>query len=99
MRRWRLTGWIGIGLLGAVGWLLLAGHAQATGPGAQAAQAATSDVGTLLAPLLAAATGIERIIEMGWNLFESAFQQTVAALGLGQSWAQYARDEVNSAET
>jgi len=59
---------------------------------------APTDVGTLLTPVVAAATSIERILEMIWNWFESAAQQLVATLGLGKEWANYTRQQVISAQ-
>jgi hypothetical protein len=98
MKGKRRLGLGGIVAVGALGWLLLAPHAWAAGSAAPDAQAATPDVGTLLGPLLAAATGIERVIEMFWNFVESTAQQGLAALGLGQSWARYAGAQVRAAE-
>ncbi|HMA36461.1 MAG TPA: hypothetical protein VKY74_18535 [Chloroflexia bacterium] len=100
MKRFNIgqVGWIAV--IGGLGWILLAPHAAAGGlpaPGDQAP--ATSDVGTLLAPLLAASTGIERVIEMFWSWFESGATQVVASLGLGQAWARYARNQIAAAET
>ncbi len=100
MKRAGIVQWIGIVAVGVVGWAVVAPHAQAAGVAAPPAQAGgSSDVATLLAPVLAAATGIERIIEMAWSWFESAAEQTVAALGLGSGWAGYARGQVQAAES
>lgn len=92
--------WIGIGV--ATAWLLFAPPSWASEIVAQGAttttQPATGDVGTLLAPMLAAAAGIERLLEMAWNWIENAGRQLVATLGMGQAWADYAHKQVKDAE-
>lgn len=100
MKGWRLKEITWIGFFVAVAWIVFAPHAAAAGLPAPPAQAASPppDVATLLAPMLAAATGIERIIEMLWSYFESGAQQFAAALGLGQTWATYARGQIVNAE-
>ncbi len=60
--------------------------------------AAPPDVATLLTPMLAAATGIERLLETAWNFIENAGRQVIAELGLGKAWAAYARAQVVAAE-
>src|SRR4051794_39095181 len=79
--------WLWIGIGAAVAWVVFAppGWARewlALGA-APAAQAAQGDVASLLAPMLAAATGIERVLEMAWNWIESANRQLIATMGLG----------------
>jgi hypothetical protein len=100
MKGWRLKEITWIGFFAAVAWIVFAPHASAAGLAVPPAQDAnpTPDVGTLLAPLLAAATGIERVVEMLWNYFESAAQQVAATLGLGRTWASYARGQIVNAE-
>ena len=101
MKGWRLKEITWIGFFAAVAWIVFAPHASAAGLAAPPAQGTTPppDVATLLAPLLAAATGIERIVEMVWNYFESAAQQVAATLGMGQTWAAYARGQIVTAES
>src|SRR5215213_5649642 len=98
----RGTGWLWIGIGAAMAWLVFAPPgwareivAQGTTPAAQPAQ---GDVASLLAPMLAAATGIERVLEMAWNWLESANRQLIATMGLGGAWADYAHQQVRAAE-
>ncbi len=58
-----------------------------------------ADVTGTLAPLLVAATGVERLIEMGWNFLESRFLEVVSWIGMGEEWVEYAHTEVSSART
>ncbi len=58
-----------------------------------------ADVTGTLAPLLVAATGVERLIEMGWNFLESRFLELVSWIGMGEEWVEYAHAEVSSART
>ncbi len=101
MKSWRLKEITWIGFFGAVAWIVFAPHTAAAGlavPGGQAATTTSPDVATLLAPMVAASTSIERIIEMLWNYFESAAQHVAAGLGLGQTWAAYVRGQIVNAE-
>ena len=92
--------WGAIIALGAVAWLVYAPHVSAAGGVGQATPATPSaGVNDLLGPVLAAATGVERIVEMGWGIFESLAGRFIAVLGMGRSWAGYAHDEVQSANT
>jgi hypothetical protein len=98
-----LTHWVWIGIGAGVAWLLLAPPGWASEIVAQGAtttttQPATGDIGDLLAPMLAAAAGIERVLEMAWNWIENAGRQLVATLGMGQAWAEYAHKQVKDAE-
>jgi len=88
------------GLLGFAAWSLSAAPAWADSVVTQTGgpSAAPADIATLLAPMLAAALGIERLLETAWNLFESLGAQVVAVLGLGKDWAAYARKEVQAAQ-
>jgi hypothetical protein len=103
MKGWGLKELTWIGFFGFVAWLVFAPHAGAAGlpapPAAPSGQAPPTDVGTLLTPVVAAATSIERILEMFWNWFENAAQQFVATLGLGKEWAAYTRSQIISAQT
>jgi hypothetical protein len=101
MKGWRLKEITWIGFFAAIAWIVFAPHVSAAGMALPPAQDTTTpppDVGTLLAPLLAASTGIERVVEMLWNYFESAAQQVAATLGLGRTWAMYARSQIVNAE-
>lgn len=97
-----------IGFIGFLAWIVFAPHAGATGVPAlpvgqgdtgQTTPTGPTDVNALLAPVLAAATSIERILEMVWNWFESAGQHLAATLGLGRDWANYTRQQVLNAQT
>src|SRR4051794_24242208 len=102
IRRSKWIYWAGIGLVAGIAWVALAASGWARDVvaqgAAQAAQPAQSDVATLLAPMLAASTGIERVLEMAWNWIENAGAQIVANLGLGAAWADYAHRQVRAAE-
>lgn len=64
---------------------------------AQPAEAATGgDVALLLAPLVAAATAIERMIEMGFSWFESLVISAGTFLNVGGSYVKWAREQVNA---
>lgn len=90
--------WGAIIALGAVAWLVYAPYVSAAGGVGQATPVTPSaGVNDLLGPVLAAATGVERIVEMGWGIFESVAQRFIAVLGMGQAWTSYAHDEVQSA--
>lgn len=54
-------------------------------------------VALILAPLLAAATVIERVIEMGFSWFESIVISASTFLRLGGSYIQWAREQVEAA--
>jgi len=71
-------------------------HAQEEDP----AEAATSgDVALLLAPLVAAATAIERMIEMGFSWFESLVISASNFLNVGGTYVKWARKQVNRCRT
>ena len=71
-------------------------HAQEGDP----AEAATSgDVALLLAPLVAAATAIERMIEMGFSWFESLVISASNFLNVGGTYVKWAREQVNKCRT
>lgn len=66
--------------------------------GTDTATTATSgDIATLLMPLAAAATAIERIIEMIFNWYESIVLNAGSLLGEGKGYLGWARDEMNAA--
>jgi hypothetical protein len=68
-------------------------HAQ---EGQPAETATTGGVALLLAPLVAAATAIERMIEMGFSWFESLVISASTFLNVGGSYVKWARDQVNT---
>jgi len=64
---------------------------------AQDVEAATSgEVALKLAPLVAAATVIERLIEMGFSWFESIVISASTFLNLGGSYVKWAREQVDA---
>src|SRR4051794_33011762 len=72
----RISGgqWGWIVALGAIGWMLFQPHAGAAGLPTPispqgATPATTGSVNDLLGPVVAAATGVERFIEMCWGIF------------------------------
>ncbi len=67
-------------------------HAQ----GEEPTEGATSgEVALLLAPLVAAATAIERVIEMGFSWFESLVISASNFLNVGGTYVEWARKQVN----
>jgi hypothetical protein len=58
--------------------------------------ATTGEVALLLAPLVAAATAIERMIEMGFSWFESLVMSAGTFLNVGGSYVKWAREQVNA---
>ena len=57
----------------------------------------TGDVATLLLPLVAAATAIERIIEMIFNWYESIVLNAGRLVGQSSGYLKWAQDELNEA--
>jgi hypothetical protein len=55
----------------------------------------TVSVAMALAPLVAAATAIERVVEMLFNWYESAVLSIGGAAGLGGSYVKWAREQVS----
>lgn len=55
------------------------------------------DLAAVLAPVAVAALGIERIVEMMWNLIESYIRSFVALLAGRSEWLRWANDELNAA--
>lgn len=58
---------------------------------------AAGDIAILFAPMVAAATGIERLLEMLWNWFESFLLNIVAIIAMGWEWTRWAREEITKA--
>jgi hypothetical protein len=56
-----------------------------------------ADLTMVLAPVLAAALGVERILETAFNLIEGAWRTAVAYLGYGLRWLKTAETEVAEA--
>lgn len=55
------------------------------------------DLAAVLAPVIVAALGVERIIEMMWNLIESYIRSLVAVLAGRSEWLRWANDELRAA--
>ncbi|MBI4670970.1 MAG: hypothetical protein HY741_04805 [Chloroflexi bacterium] len=55
------------------------------------------DLAAVLAPIAVAALGIERMIEMMWNLIESYIRSFVAFLAGRSEWLRWANDELKAA--
>ena len=55
------------------------------------------DLAVVLAPIAIAALGIERVIEMMWNLIESYIRSAVAFLAGRSEWLRWANDELRAA--
>lgn len=55
------------------------------------------ELAVVLAPIVAAALGVERIIEMLWNLIESYIRSFVAFLAGRSEWLRWADDELKAA--
>lgn len=55
------------------------------------------DLSAVLAPVIIAALGVERVIEMMWNLIESYIRSFVAFLAGRSEWLRWANDELKAA--
>jgi hypothetical protein len=71
-------------------------HAQ---EGQPAETTSSGEVAMLLAPLVAAATAIERMIEMGFSWFESLVVSASNFLNVGGDYVKWARDQANACRT
>ncbi|MBI5565698.1 MAG: hypothetical protein HY870_12460 [Chloroflexi bacterium] len=58
---------------------------------------AGADLAVVLAPVLAAAAGVERLLETIFNTLESMWRTVVAYLGYGMRWLKSAETEVDEA--
>ena len=58
---------------------------------------AGADLSLVLAPVLAAALGVERVLETVFNMIEGAWRTLVAYLGYGMRWLKSAQTEVAEA--
>jgi uncharacterized protein (UPF0147 family) len=56
-----------------------------------------ADLAVVLAPVLAAAAGVERLLETIFNTIESVWRTVVAYLGYGMRWLKSAETEVDEA--
>jgi hypothetical protein len=78
-------------------WLVVAGVAWAA-DGDYQEDVTAGDVALLLAPLVAAATAIERFIEMGFNQVESVILNLGNTLGAGGEYVKWAQGEVDDVQ-
>jgi len=96
----RFSGILFFGLLWA-GIFAITVYAQQTGaptmPVANGSAPASADIAILFAPLLAASTGIERLLEMFWNWFEALFINFIAFVAMGWEWMHWMREEIEVA--
>lgn len=58
---------------------------------------AGADLAAVLAPIAIAALGVERMLEMMWNLIESYIRSLVAFLAGRSEWLRWANDELRAA--
>jgi len=99
---WQRTRRLFVGLVTAVvvvwlallGWVLFV--AQITNATAQPLPAG-ADLFVVLAPVIAAAAGVERLLESTFNTLESLWRTVVAYLGYGMRWLKSAETEVDEA--
>ena len=92
----------GVLLLGLfwVGVFAITAYAQKNGgaaPVANNAAPASADIAILFAPIVAASTGIERLLEMFWNWFEALFTNFIAFVAMGWEWMRWVREEIEMA--
>lgn len=92
-RKWR------IGLISSALFIffVMPGIVLAQGTDPTPTSEATSDVATLLLPLIAAATAIERIIEMIFNWYESIVLNAGRLIGQGSGYLKWAQAELTEA--
>ncbi|MFN8598754.1 MAG: hypothetical protein U0559_21525 [Anaerolineae bacterium] len=96
MRKWFvvLATAVGVISLGLIGWVLFVApitKAEVT------PLAVGADLTLVLAPILAAAAGVERLLETIFNVLEGAWRTMVAYLGYGMRWLKSAEGEVEQA--
>src|SRR3972149_5296061 len=78
-------------------WLILLGYVFVLAPIAKAQVkelAPGANLAVVLAPVLAAAAGVERMLETIFNIVESVWKTLVAFLGRGLSWLKSAESEL-----
>lgn len=78
---------------GSIGYSLAAPINETTAP----PLAGGADLAVVLAPITLAALGIERMIEMAWNLVESYLRAFVGFLAGRSEWLRWANDELKAA--
>ena len=95
----RLTLVLVLGLAVASVFALTAAAQDVSGGGTAEASAGPTfdEIALLFAPLAAAATGIERSLEVLWNWFETLFINFVAFIAMGRQWTRWAREEITHA--
>lgn len=90
--------WLGILIAGVtLFWLILLGYVFVLAPIAKAEVkelAAGASLAVVLAPVLAAAAGVERMLETIFNIVENTWKTLVAFLGRGLSWLKSAETEL-----
>ena len=97
-RRTRRRLWVLISVLGVLWVVLLVWVAIAPIEDAKAVElAADASLTVVLAPVLVAATGVERLLETAFNTLESVWRSVVAYLGYGMRWLKSAETEVAKA--
>lgn len=85
---------VGVLWLGLLGWVLFV--AQIVNASAQPLPVG-ADLFVVLAPVIAAAAGVERLLESTFNTVESVWRTVVAYLGYGMRWLKSAETEVDEA--
>ncbi len=88
---------IGITILVIAAWVAIIYWIIKSQPGAEAAAIVGNNLTIILAPVLAAATGVERSLETVFNIIENSFKTMVAYLGKGLRWLKNSEIEVQQA--
>ena len=88
---------IGISTLVFAAWVAILYWVIASPSAAEATAIAGNNLTIILAPVLAAATGVERSLETFFNIIENSFKAMVAYLGKGLRWLKNSEIEVQQA--
>src|SRR6266498_4549678 len=88
---------IGISTLVFAAWVAIIYWVIASPSAAEATAIAGNNLTIILAPVLAAATGVERSLETFFNIIENSFKAMVAYLGKGLRWLKNSEIEVQQA--
>ena len=88
---------VGISILVVAAWVAIIYWIIKSPPGAEAAAIVGNNLTIILAPVLAAATGVERSLETFFNIVENSFKTMVAYLGKGLRWLKNSEIEVQQA--
>jgi exonuclease VII small subunit len=88
---------VGITILVIAAWVAIIFWIIKAPPGAEAAAITGNNLTIILAPILAAATGVERSLETFFNIVENSFKTMVAYLGKGLRWLKNSEIEVQQA--